>query len=99
VLLYARALSPAAKERLRAMSETTDGFEISRRDLGIRGPGEFLGARQSGDALLRFADLEADNDLLHAARTLAPRLLVEHPQAAARHVARWLGERLDYVNA
>jgi ATP-dependent DNA helicase RecG len=99
VLLYATPLSPAAKERLRAMSETTDGFEISRRDLGIRGPGEFLGARQSGDALLRFADLEADADLLHAARTLAPRLLAEHPQAAARHVARWLGERLDYVNA
>jgi ATP-dependent DNA helicase RecG len=99
VLLYARALSAAAKERLRAMSETTDGFEISRRDLGLRGPGEFLGARQSGDALLRFADLEADSDLLHAARTLAPRLLAEHPQAAARHVARWLGERLDYVNA
>ena len=99
VLLYARALSPAAKERLRAMSETTDGFEISRRDLEIRGPGEFLGARQSGDALLRFADLEADADLLGAARALAPRLLADHPQAAARHVARWLGERLDYVNA
>ncbi len=99
VLLYATPLSPAAKDRLRAMSETTDGFEIARRDLEIRGPGEFLGARQSGDALLRFADLDVDDDLLRAARTLAPRLLAEHPQAAARHVARWLGERLDYVNA
>jgi ATP-dependent DNA helicase RecG len=68
VLLYSPPLSPTARERLRAMSETTDGFEIARRDLAIRGPGEFMGARQSGDALLRFADLALDGPLIEAAR-------------------------------
>ena len=64
VLLYAPPLSLVGKERLKAMAETTDGFEIARRDLQIRGPGEFMGARQSGDQLLRFADLEEDAPLL-----------------------------------
>ncbi|MCB1982519.1 MAG: ATP-dependent DNA helicase RecG, partial [Rhodoferax sp.] len=64
VLLYTPPLSETGKARLRAMAETTDGFEIARRDLEIRGPGEFLGARQSGDALLRFADLQHDDALL-----------------------------------
>ncbi|WP_348223860.1 helicase-related protein, partial [Escherichia coli] len=67
VLLYATndsgRVGETAKERLRAMAETNDGFEIARRDLEIRGPGEFLGARQSGDALLRFADLATDTHL------------------------------------
>jgi ATP-dependent DNA helicase RecG len=99
VLLYAGPLSPTAKERLRAMAETHDGFEIARRDLEIRGPGEFMGARQSGDALLRFADLATDNELLQHARAVAPRLLREHPEAARQHVARWLGSRSDYLKA
>jgi ATP-dependent DNA helicase RecG len=99
VLLYTGPLSPTAKARLKAMAETNDGFEIARRDLDIRGPGEFMGARQSGDALLRFADLGADSALLERARALAPRLLREHPQAAARHVERWLGGKADYLKA
>ena len=99
VLLYATPLSPTAKERLRAMSETHDGFEIARRDLDIRGPGEFLGARQSGDALLRFADLAADDALLQHARGLAPRLLAEHPAAARAHVERWLAGRAEFLKA
>jgi ATP-dependent DNA helicase RecG len=99
VLLYSGPLSPTAKDRLRAMAETTDGFEIARRDLEIRGPGEFLGARQSGDALLRFADLETDAVLLRHARAVAPRLLAEHPQAAALQVQRWLGARSEYLKA
>ncbi len=99
VLLYAGPLSPTAKDRLRAMAETNDGFEIARRDLEIRGPGEFMGARQSGDALLRFADLQADSQLLSQARELAPRLLKGHPQAAAQHVARWLGAGADFMKA
>ncbi len=81
------------------MAETKDGFEIARRDLDIRGPGEFLGARQSGDALLRFADLAEDDALLQAARTLAPRLLRERPDAARAHVARWLGTRSEFLKA
>ncbi len=99
VLMYAGPLSATARERLKAMRETADGFEIARRDLAIRGPGEFMGARQSGDALLRFADLATDNALLLHAREVAPRLLRDHPDAAAEQVARWLGGRADYLKA
>ena len=99
VLLYTPPLSPTAKDRLRAMADTSDGFEIARRDLEIRGPGEFMGSRQSGDALLRFADLGADSALLDAARRNAPRLLAEHPAAAAAQVQRWLASRVDSLKA
>jgi ATP-dependent DNA helicase RecG len=99
VLLYTAPLSPTGKERLKAMAETTDGFEIARRDLDIRGPGEFMGSRQSGDALLRFADLAEDNELLEHARAVAPVLLTEHPAAAQQQVDRWLGSKTDYVRA
>ena len=99
VLLYTPPLSATAKQRLRAMVETTDGFEIARRDLAIRGPGEFMGARQSGDALLRFADLGADEALLQRARSAAEALLDTAPAAARTHVARWLGARHDYLKA
>ena len=99
VLLYAAPLSLTGKARLKAMAETTDGFEIARRDLEIRGPGEFLGARQSGAALLRFADLNEDLSLLHAARRAATSMLERHPEAARRQVIRWLGSRADYLKA
>ncbi|NUZ04318.1 ATP-dependent DNA helicase RecG [Piscinibacter koreensis] len=99
VLLYGSPLSITAKARLKAMLETADGFEISRRDLEIRGPGEFLGARQSGAALLRFADLHADSELVEQARGAAETLLARDPAAAARHVARWLGDRAEYRKA
>ena len=99
VLLYAGPLSPTGKERLKAMMETNDGFEIARRDLEIRGPGEFLGARQSGAALLRFADLALDEALVHEARAAATLLLDAHPQAAAAHVARWLGTQSQFLKA
>ncbi len=99
VLLYSAPLSDSGKARLRAMAETTDGFEIARRDLDIRGPGEFMGARQSGADLLRFADALHDAALLQHARRIAPLLLDHHPEAAARHVARWLGTRAEYLKA
>ncbi len=99
VLLYTAPLSATGKARLKAMAETTDGFEIARRDLDIRGPGEFMGARQSGDALLRFADLAQDSVLLQKARELAPRLLREHPAAAAAQVQRWLGSKAEFLKA
>ena len=103
VLMYSQPeggrLSEASRERLRAMADTHDGFEIARRDLEIRGPGEFLGARQSGAALLRFADLATDTVLLEWARALAPRLLDQHPDLARRHVERWLGGKSDYLKA
>ena len=99
VLLYTAPLSDAAKARLKAMLDTTDGFEIARRDLAIRGPGEFLGARQSGAALLRFADPQEDEALLVAARDAAVRLLDTDRAAADRHIERWLGGRAHYLNA
>jgi ATP-dependent DNA helicase RecG len=92
-------VSETARERLRAMAETNDGFEIARRDLEIRGPGEFLGARQSGSPLLRFADLATDTHLLDWARAWAPRLWVEQPDLAERHVDRWMGAKSDYLKA
>jgi ATP-dependent DNA helicase RecG len=103
VLLYGTGesgrLGETARERLRAMVETNDGFEIARRDLEIRGPGEFLGARQSGAPLLRFADLTIDAPLLEWARELAPAMLDRHPQLAERHVSRWLGGKSEYLKA
>ena len=103
VLLYEQPeggrLGETARARLKAMVETSDGFEIARRDLDIRGPGEFLGARQSGAALLRFADLAEDAPLLQWARRAAPRMLAEYPILARRHVERWLGGRPDYLKA
>jgi ATP-dependent DNA helicase RecG len=99
VLLYSTPLSPAAKDRLKAMADTTDGFEIARRDLAIRGPGEFMGARQSGDALLRFADLATDGSLIEAARAAAQRLLKERPEVARGQVERWLASREEFVKA
>jgi len=99
VLLYSAPLSPTAKARLKTMLETQDGFEIARRDLEIRGPGEFLGARQSGAALLRFADLARDNALAEAARQSALHLLDRDPAAAAAHLARWHGGKAEYLKA
>ncbi|MEY3873200.1 MAG: hypothetical protein RLZZ296_2195, partial [Pseudomonadota bacterium] len=92
-------LGETARARLRAMAETNDGFEIARRDLEIRGPGEFLGARQSGAALLRFADLETDTDLLEWARQLAPMMLDHYPALAEKHITRWMGGMTDYMKA
>ncbi|HEX5355920.1 MAG TPA: ATP-dependent DNA helicase RecG [Aquabacterium sp.] len=99
VLLYASPLSDSGKQRLKAMAETTDGFEIARRDLEIRGPGEFMGSRQSGAALLRFADLNEDQGLVARARQVAETMLRDHPEAAQRHVARWLGQKSEYLKA
>ena len=103
VLLYAPneggRVGETARARLKAMAETGDGFEIARRDLEIRGPGEFLGARPSGAPLLRFADLETDGLLLDWARELAPQMLDRHPALARKHVDRWLGSKAEYLKA
>jgi ATP-dependent DNA helicase RecG len=92
-------LGETARERLKAMADTSDGFEIARRDLEIRGPGEFLGARQSGAPLLRFADLATDTHLLEWAREAAPVMLGQYPQPAEKHIARWLGGKAEYLKA
>ncbi|KVO62112.1 ATP-dependent DNA helicase RecG [Burkholderia stagnalis] len=99
VLLYSGPLSIAGRARLKTMRETTDGFEIARRDLEIRGPGEFLGARQSGAAMLRFANLETDGWLIDPAREAAARLIAGYPDVVTQHLARWLGAREQYLKA
>ena len=99
VLLYQNPLGEAARKRLRVIFENADGFVIAREDLQLRGPGEYLGARQSGAPLLRFADLTEDADLIESARTEAEALLAGHPGCAERHLERWLGGRADFLNA
>jgi len=98
ILLYESPLSETARARLRIIYENTDGFEIARQDLHLRGPGEFVGARQSGLPLLRFADLE-DSGLVAAARAAAEDLLVHWPDHAERHLARWLGGKDELLKA
>jgi ATP-dependent DNA helicase RecG len=93
VLLYQKPLGPVARERLRIIYENTDGFGIAREDLRLRGPGELLGARQSGVPMLRFADLVADAALLESARDAAAWMLHHHEAEARAHVERWLGGR------
>ncbi|BAK75441.1 ATP-dependent DNA helicase RecG [Pseudogulbenkiania sp. NH8B] len=99
VLMFDTPLSELAKARLKVIYENTDGFEIARQDLNIRGPGEFLGARQSGLPMLRFADLEQDIELLEAAKQLAPELLKRWPNEAAAHLTRWLAGREHFLKA
>ncbi|WP_027405206.1 ATP-dependent DNA helicase RecG [Aquaspirillum serpens] len=99
VLLFEEPLSELARARLRVIYEHTDGFEIARQDLLIRGPGEFLGAKQSGTPMLRFADIERDVALLEQARQWAPCLLKQWPDAARAHLARWLGGREHFLQA
>ena len=99
VLLYQSPLSQIGKERLKIIFASTDGFEIARRDLELRGPGEFLGARQSGQALLRFADLERDTVWLEAASQMSVRLLQERPDLARAHMDRWFARREDYLKS
>ena len=99
VLIYAGPLGEIARQRLKIIFENTDGFEIARQDLQIRGPGEFVGARQSGVPLLRYADLEMDADLLEMARDVAEEMLTQHPELAEKHLQRWLGSREELLKS
>jgi ATP-dependent DNA helicase RecG len=85
--------------RLKVIYENSDGFEIARQDLLLRGPGEYLGARQSGAPLLRFADLEKDVDLIELARDTAERLIHENSPMVVKHLDRWLGSKQFYLKA
>lgn len=97
ILLFQQPLSEIARKRLKIIFEHTDGFEIARQDLQLRGPGEFLGARQSGVPMLRFADLEQDGELLSAAQATANEMLNDYPDLAQRHIERWLGDKTEYL--
>ena len=99
ILMYAEPLSMAAKERLQTLRETSDGFVIAERDLSLRGPGELLGAKQSGDAMLRFVDLQRDAWLIELAQKAAERLLADHGDIVERHLERWLGSRAEFLKA
>ena len=99
VLLFQTPLSMLARQRLRAMYETQDGFEIAQRDLDLRGPGELLGSKQSGVTLLRFADLAADGGLVVAARQAAIELRDTAPHIVERHLARWMRGREDFLRS
>lgn len=99
LLLYSSALSQVGRERLSVIRASTDGFEIAREDLRLRGPGEFMGARQSGAPLLRFADLDADAALLEAARNDAQTWLTHDPQGALKHAKRWFAASGEFLQA
>ena len=97
ILLYASPLSALAKARLKIIYESTDGFEIARQDLSLRGPGEFLGARQSGVAMLKIADIERDQAVLEQARMSAEKLLRSAPHIVEQHLLRWLERAEQYL--
>jgi ATP-dependent DNA helicase RecG len=98
ILLYAPPLSEMARARLKVIYENTDGFEIARQDLQLRGPGEFIGARQSGLPMLKYADLE-DPVLIEAARDAAETMLKDYPEYAERHLQRWLAGAEELLKA
>ncbi|HHH48013.1 MAG TPA: ATP-dependent DNA helicase RecG [Gammaproteobacteria bacterium] len=96
VLLYKPPLSKTARQRLATLRETNDGFEVARKDLELRGPGELLGTKQTGLLELRIADLQRDQALIPDVGQCAAQLLREHPGQVAPLIRRWLGDGLRY---
>ncbi len=96
LLLYHAPLSDSGRQRLAVMRETNDGFLLAQRDLELRGPGEVLGTRQTGDILLRIADLENDQHWLPKLQPIADQMLHQHPDQAKALVQRWVGERVQF---
>ena len=99
ILLFQQPLSELARARLKIIYQNTDGFEIAQHDLRLRGPGELLGAQQSGVPMLRFADVSADIVLLGNAREVADEMLRDFPQQAQAHLQRWMANKQDYLHA
>ncbi len=96
VLLYQPPLSATARERLAVLRDSNDGFEIARRDMELRGPGEVLGTRQTGAMVFHIADLLRDESLLAAVEKVARQLLATHPENVTPLIRRWLGDAVDY---
>jgi ATP-dependent DNA helicase RecG len=96
VLLYQQPLSKQGRERLDIMRQTNDGFVIAEKDLELRGPGEVLGTRQTGDLNFRIADLQRDALLLDDAKALAQWLRQKSPQQVEPLIQRWLGRADQY---
>ncbi len=97
ILLYQKQLSDTARARLKVIYENTDGFAIAQADLNLRGPGEFLGTRQSGVPMLKIADLDRDEDLLLQAKAVAGLLLSDYPKAVDAHLMRWMQQGVELV--
>ena len=97
ILLFQKKLSELARQRLKVIFENTDGFIIAQEDLNIRGPGEFLGVRQSGVPMLRIANLNRDFKLLEEAKTIVDQLLEDYPEASHLHLKRWLAHANERV--
>ena len=97
LLMYKAPLGQLARERLKVMRETSDGFRIAERDLELRGPGEVLGTRQTGAASFRIADLVRDGVWVEKALTAADDVLAYHPREAATLIERWAGGRGGYA--
>ena len=97
VLLYQAPLSELAHARLAVLRETTDGFEIARRDLEMRGPGELLGTRQAGLPAFHIADFLRDHAWLPRVQATADRLFADHPERIEPIVRRWLGSAEQYA--
>jgi ATP-dependent DNA helicase RecG len=99
VLLYQNPLSRLARERLQVMRETNDGFRIAEKDLELRGPGEVLGTRQTGQLQFRIADLTRDGHLMPEVQRVAEAMMKDHPARCERLIARWVGDAARYVDA
>ena len=97
LLMYHPPLSQQSQQRLSVMRETTDGFVIAQKDLELRGPGEVLGTRQTGEMQLRIADLLRDQSLLPQAQKYAEQMIKEYPQQAQALVYRWIGNKVNYA--
>jgi ATP-dependent DNA helicase RecG len=98
MLLYGTPLSQHARQRLKAMRETNNGFELAEIDLRLRGPGELLGARQTGEAGYRIADLMRDQALLAEAKKNAPKLLEKYPKNSKLLIDRWIHKAEEFAS-
>jgi ATP-dependent DNA helicase RecG len=96
-LLYQNKLSETARARLKVIYESNDGFAIAQADLNLRGPGEFLGTRQSGVPMLKIADLNRDAVLLEIAKNMADSLIKAYPAAVELHLERWMSHAGELV--
>src|SRR5574337_109532 len=99
VLLYQPPLGQLARERLQVMRETSDGFRIAEKDLELRGPGEVLGTRQTGQLAFRIADLARDAHLLPAVQAVGEHMLAEHPRQTSQLIERWVGGAARFADA
>ncbi len=97
VLMYHGSLSENARQRLAIMRETNDGFEVARKDLEIRGPGEVLGTRQTGIMQMRIADLQRDQELIPQVADMANQVFQAFPECVEPLINRWIGQAKKYA--